>query len=479
MSPRYRQQGIAGGLIAVVLVLILVGFLATQVLSRLGAGTRASDAATARLASVADAIEQYATSAGRLPCPANPALDTGDEAVPLPNVGTCSFPEGTVPWKTIGARREDAFDAWGWKISYRAFSGTAGVAGSLTQPGGTSMVECDTADPGAGATTAVAGVQGGLCVSNADPTLRSTLEASFLANKGLPLTDSGTATTAAYLLVSHGPTGRGAYTTAGVRTEMPMGDELGNTAAAGPFRIRAFSDAGTDPSTATHFDDRLFYRTLPDLVRRTSLAARNWPEAAGPPTSTTAVKFDDPTVIAAGGSGNTGSLGATSLAFGAATVSGFTGASTPTDLSYDESYGTPGIGVSDGTGNLLSYFAGKWLRIDLTDKARWFAITLFDFGTYDFFGTYTERVELRFYDDAVLVGSASIKRACNADGGLASFSTIDPGAVFNRIEVTPIAALDASLNTWDTAFLISEIKACETALTPCETTLAAPANVCP
>src|SRR5687767_13634098 len=107
----------SGGLVVAVLLVIVVGILATKLLSSLTTAGRAGDKATAGLVRLADAIEQFAASTGRLPCPADPALPEtnagwGDEVVPSPNEGICSFPAGTVPWRTIGARRDDAIDSW-------------------------------------------------------------------------------------------------------------------------------------------------------------------------------------------------------------------------------------------------------------------------------------------------------------------------------------------------------------------------------
>ena len=221
-----------------------------------------------------------------------------------------------------------------------------------------------------------------------------------------------------------------------------------------------------------HFDDLLVYRTVSDIVKRANLSARPWPD----PLSAT---FDSPTVAAALGQQGTvspGDLGVTTLDFGRYNVSGFSGGTTATNLTFDNSPGAPGIGVGGGSGNSLSSQSGDWVRIDLDDKATRFAFTLSDFGKYpNATLEYIEQVEVKFFDATTLVGTAFVKPGCNADGGLASFS-IEPTAVFNRVEITPLAATEVGGTTSITAFLLSEIRACVASETTCVTTLSQPPN---
>ncbi len=275
---RRREQGATGALIAVILVLVMVGLFATSVLRRVAASGDDAGETLRRLAAGADALEQFAAINARLPCPANPATNDGGEVITGGNVAKCDFPEGTIPWRTLGMKFDDALDNWGRKVSYRVYTGTGSV-GSLTQPGGVSMVECDTVESVGGSTTSVSGGLGGLCVSDPDPLQRSTLPASFLAGKGLSLDDFGTPhSDVAYVLISHGATGLGAYTVSGIRLDLPSGAERNNTQDIGAFTIRAFSDPDVAADNNAHFDDLLVYRTLPDLVKRANLSARDWPE---------------------------------------------------------------------------------------------------------------------------------------------------------------------------------------------------------
>jgi type II secretory pathway pseudopilin PulG len=205
---RKREEGAGGALIAVILVLIALVIVAVSSMNRTASANADRDQTITRLATASAALESYAGVQLRLPCPANPTVDTGVE---VPNgVAGCQFGAGTLPWKTIGMRRDDSFDSWGRKISYRVYTGNAG---SLTQPGGASMANCDTFEAFPGGATPTAGNSGGLCRPDpptSNPADRTTTPAQFLAGKGLTLTDFGTVhNDVAYVLISHGVTGLG------------------------------------------------------------------------------------------------------------------------------------------------------------------------------------------------------------------------------------------------------------------------------
>lgn len=280
-----RERGATGALIAIILVLVIVGLFANTVLRRVTSSGDDSDETIRKLAAGADALEQFAAISTRLPCPANPATNDGGEVITGGNFAKCDFPEGTIPWRTLGMKFDDALDNWGRKVSYRVYTGTNSI-GSLTQPGGVSMVECDSVETvAAGDATPVTNGLGGLCLSDPDPLLRSTLPGNFsspngfLAGKGLALNDFGVPhSDVAYVLISHGATGLGGYTVSGVLMDLPSGNERDNVRDTGPFTARAFSDPDVAANNNSHFDDLLVYRSLPDLVRRANLSARNWPE---------------------------------------------------------------------------------------------------------------------------------------------------------------------------------------------------------
>jgi hypothetical protein len=475
---RSHQRGLSGAFVAVILILVAGVALAAMMLARTSLGVQRGGEVSARMKSLEDALTQFVAANGRLPCPANPAVDDGTEVV-SGAPGTCAHTEGTVPWRTIAARREDGIDPWSNKISYRVYTGTAG---SLTQDGGASMVQCDTVETAPTSVTTVSGSSGGLCRTNTRVTLRDTPPANYLAGKGLTVNDLGTSRTdVAYVLISHGPSGLGAYTTAGVRRDLPAtgGDERANTTATGPFVIKAFSASGTDSSTAAHFDDYLAYRRVEDLVRAAGVYARDWPEEA-----TTSTTFNRATVEAAvGGSVTSGSsIGQVSVSLTGIVASGVSGGS-PSEITFvEDSAPTPawsGIGVAGGGSTLIQSTFGELLRFDV-ERASKFAVTLTDFGTYS--GSIYEIAQFRFYANGVEVsGSPKYGVACNTDGSgaLASF-TMDMATIFDRVDVVAFPAYDISIPALGplTAFLVSEVKACPAASTTCVTSLALPANTC-
>jgi len=464
------QRGVSILFVAVVLIVVAAASLAFLALTRTSTGIDRSNETTSHLAKIANALEQFASVSERLPCPANPTLDTGDAEPDAASAGAaCTFAaNGTVPWRTLGLRREDAFDAWGWKISYRAYSDPIGAPNpiGLTRAGGASMVHCDTAEP------APAGVDPvtRLCRATHDTT-----EAQFLSGKGLAVNDFGTAVTdAAYVLVSHGPSGLGAYTTSGTqKTPLPSSADETSNLGAGPFVAKA-AVSTVSPEDATHFDDVLAYRHLADFVRRANLSARDWPESGATYADVT---INTATVSTALGTpASYGDLGQSTLNFQNATVTGLNSGGTQ-NLSFDNVNSVEGIGTAGGTvgsANALSSDAGEGVRIDFPLKARQLAVTFNQFGRLTGTpGNPREQAEFVFFDGATMVLTVT-KQGCKPDGGLATFS-IDAAVDFDRVE---IRARTASNGTSVTQFFLSQIKTCAPAVV-CTTSMSLPGNSCP
>ena len=476
-----RQRGASTLLILLIMVLLLVAFFAAYTLSRVGSGGDERNETLRRLSVGAAALERYAGANGRLPCPADGAANTGLEKVDDFDPTKCKFGDtGTLPWLTLGLNSDAGLDAWGRKISYRVYTGNAG---SLTQAGGINMVECDLVDP---AIPAAPKTATGLCVPNANPLLRSTTAATFLAGKGLKVDDYGTnRADVAYVLISHGATGGGAWTLAGAMLPLPDGDELKNTQADN-FVARAFSDPDDADKPNRHFDDLLAFATIPQVVKRAGLEARDWPEPPPPPPPPTiAVSFDRPTLAAALGSNPGADTGQSSINLTYVTVSALDSSGNAQDVSFVGSGPNQGIGGINNGGDLSSGVGGpdETLRIDLVDHRRKFAFALDGFGYQStFFGLpiWFERVEVRFYDVSgatATLRSTVTKVGCHADGGMATFS-IDAGADFNRVELTPLEATWFS-TTNASSFLLSEVAVCDATVTICQTAAQTAANECP
>jgi hypothetical protein len=436
-----RDRGAGGIFIFVVLLLAMVFIVAVFMLSRVSTSVDARAQTATSLAVAAAALEQFASQTGRLPCPARPDVDDG-LAVPNAASANCTYPQGVLPWATIGMRREDAIDGWGWKISYRVYSGNTG----MTQDQGASMVNCDTSptlgSSGRDSTT-------GLCL----PT-HATLPSDFLSGKGLDVTDFGVPYSAAYVLLSHGPSGFGAYTSAG--TQNPNNPkstaEKNNLKATGPFTLTSASSPDTSPDDNNHYDDILVYRTVDDLAKRANLAARDWPD------NLISLTFNASSLQnVLGQPPSAGSLGVASLRFYGATVSAGSG-----NISYDVVGGNAGIGVAGG-GNAIS--GSESMSVTFAKPANKLALSLNDFGgtTVPFFGFFPETAQLKFYSGSTLRFSTTVS-GCQSSiptgGPLASF-TVTPGVTFDQVQITPFFS----------SFFLSALKSCAPSDPTCLTAL--------
>jgi hypothetical protein len=460
------QEGISLIFIAIILAAVMLLFFAMLAFFRSSSETQGSKSTATSFAAIQAALEQFASTTGRLPCPANPALSTGD---PDPNAANviCNSAAGSVPWHALGLRSEDALDPWGGKISYRVYSG---VAGSLTQNFGASMVLCDTAVD-AGSKAALDANK--LCQEAAG---WHSDQADFLTGKGLAITDFGAAQTGvAFILISHGPSGLGSYASMGAARGAPTNAaELGNTQAAGPFTAQAASGPAIGPNDANHFDDVVLYEKIADLARRANIAARDWPDPLPPPGGPANVKLDAPTLTAAlGFAPGFGDLGQQTIAFTNATVTGFDSGGDQ-NLAFGQQAGNVGLGGAGGSGNGLSATGGEGVRIVFNQDARRFAVTLNAFNVAGFFA---EQVELKFFNGASVVATLT-KQACHSGSGLASFASVDPGADFDKIEIRALNTTAVAGFSLASSFYLSEFKTCATGVA-CHTSLETAGNLCP
>jgi hypothetical protein len=465
---RTREAGVGLTLFAVVILVAVAAFAAIVLLGRTSNNAQRAEATRQHFASADAALVSFVALNQRLPCPADPSQDNGVE-LPVVVNATCTFPSGTLPWNTLGMDRNDALDPWGWKISYRVYTGNAG---SLTQAGGAGAVNCTTVPQPFTPVTTLFGNAGGLC----QPT-KDTSQASYLAGKGLSITDFGTLhTDAAYVLISHGPSGLGAYTSSGTRKSLPTSaNELANTQPTGPF-VAAAPSSNLAPEDANHFDDVLDYLSLSDLITRANVGARSW--ALAPVVGYT---MNSATVSTAlGHTVAVGDTGSNRIDFGSganrARVRGFqSGAAT--DITFNTSGGDPSLGVAGGGVPLLSSANSDKLRIDFQQDVFKLGVALADFGTRVVSGvTVIEQVQFVF-SRGTGPGATTVtvvKSACNVDGNVATFS-INPGTDFERVEISPLAALPSGV----TQTGLADFQVCGSAAGSCVSTLATASTACP
>ena len=280
MRRRHFQDGLAGLVIVILLVLIAVFTLAQMQ----GRGislqaTRNSEVQTP-ISRIQARLLDFVRLNKRLPCPAAQLLDTG---VPVPNGPTvalayaCINPDGTVPWAVLGLSENDVLDPWGRKISYRVVSG----AKSATALEGLDRSQCDTEVliPALSPATNLPDLITGLC-QKPIAVLPRTLATTLTGIPSLTVNDKGANVTGvAYVLVSHGETGRGAYLPGGQRL-LPLpasgGAEASNVSV-GSYAI-ATSNSTIAVDQTTFFDDIVVYELLNNLIEKSGLAARNWPD---------------------------------------------------------------------------------------------------------------------------------------------------------------------------------------------------------
>ena len=337
-----------GNMMIIVLIFIILATV-TVLLQRAGKDLEAGGKRFTHTQNTLDLIKkrlaQFGATYQRLPCPANPTLDSTTANAGYPNENTtlstaattCTYPTGVVPWKALGLSVKDVTDEWGRLISYRVFDGPIG----LTQTGGASKVYCDTANGGTPETYPI----NGLCSTDTN-----TLEVSFSSHKSFPTTsklkglvvsDFGTTVNkVAYVLISHGPSGLGGYLPAGAQMAVPNAAASDYVNVQTPtlypaqlpsaFMSMAVSTPDVVAGTAGHFDDVVAYAKIDDFINATTLKARDWPEVTTPQftASTAPVQGAPPTTDPLNPRFTTSGSSA-ALAFTAATVAGQTVVSAP------------------------------------------------------------------------------------------------------------------------------------------------------
>jgi hypothetical protein len=467
--PSTRIQRGMGGALFIILILLTAaaivlgrGFVKSEASLDQRAATQQS------LGRIADAMLAYVSQNKRLPCPAAGTATTGD-ADPAVAAATCNSPAGIVPWLTLGLRQADAMDGWGRLISYRAFDGATG----FTRTDGIKMTDCNTS------ATAT-----GTAVATCDPN-HYTHPLDFLAGKGLSVNDLGALKSGiAYVLISHGETGKGAYgAETAMRNDLPVAGskELLNTQSAPPYWILARSDESIPVSDVNHFDDTVTYVAAADLAAAAKLGGRDW----GAPSSGSQA-FTHAAVQAATGSPFNFNTNATSVTFTSGTA--FTSDDfTVTTLAANRrvAAGTDGSG-NEGLGSIrdindtngaatISTTAGEGLRFSLVTRARTLGITLVAFGFLSPPPQDPQRAVLKFYSSGIQVGSTLTKSAC-LSSGVANF-TVSPGVDFDEFTIEATTTVPSGFGS---SFLVGGIGACAAAAASCAAPNAiVPANDCP
>ncbi|HTS85829.1 MAG TPA: type II secretion system protein, partial [Usitatibacter sp.] len=279
-------------LIEIVVVLAIVSLLlamATFATRAITIQQRISTTAT-RLATVDAALVQFVMVQKRLPCPANGTLPSSD-----PNAGsedpasrtdaagcTTNQQNGVVPWKAIGLSENDATDGWLRRITYRVDATLAGAgamdmsgcdpAGTGTTSGGTLRLCLTTCTAGIVATSPTS-CTAPLSFLQGDGTPKGLTVQTLAGTKVMDPSATPTPTGAAYVLISHGESGGGAYLNTGnlASSTSTDGTEEQKNYANLPLAGYYVDDSISDVPGATHFDDMLSHPTILTVISKAAL----------------------------------------------------------------------------------------------------------------------------------------------------------------------------------------------------------------
>lgn len=312
MSQQNKRKTHGFSLIELALVLLIGGLAFGMIVGVTGSLREGQQRSTIRtqLETIDTALANFVTQYKRLPCPANGAiasnilgagqetLSDGPPPATLPPKGTCdpnNQINGVVPWITLGLSEADITDPWGGRISYRVDPALA--AGSPFP----ALMDMSNCDPSSVVPTspfpAIAA-----CKTPVPPCTNSagcTSPTEFLFNKGLDVwngvngvtgwnvrqNNRSAGTGAAYVLISHGPTGVRAYNRDGVLQDgsilVATNDEDHNNNGL-PIVLSnqgtSYRDAALDDRvSATHFDDYLSHPTIMTVLMKANLGPRAHP----------------------------------------------------------------------------------------------------------------------------------------------------------------------------------------------------------
>jgi prepilin-type N-terminal cleavage/methylation domain-containing protein len=292
-KPR-RASGFT--LIEIAVVIVILGLL-LALLAGMGTamiGQQRREATRVKLAALETSLALFVSQNKRLPCPANGTFDSANTNAGIEQRsggGACQVggaanvqTNGVVPWRTLGLSEPDATDGWGNRISYR-------VAPELALLNAMDFTACDPGGSGA--------LSGGVC--NATCSAASfpgscTPPQTYTAGKGLRVRNLNATVTlimdyaaapnstgAAYVAISHGENGEGAYSASGTLQSGTTGSgtlELANaansafagaTSAAMPALV---DDFPVYPAGTGHFDDFVLRPAILTVASKAQLGPR-------------------------------------------------------------------------------------------------------------------------------------------------------------------------------------------------------------
>lgn len=283
-----RASGFTLVEIVVVMVILAVLIAMAAALTRGVTAAQKRSLTSTRLAGVDAALAQFVSQQRRLPCPANGTLVSSDagagaETARTDAAGcTTNQQDGVVPWRALGLSEVDATDGWDRRLTYRLDPALARINGmnmSWCDPAGTETSPPAPAAPRA-CNTACTNTTLSSCTRPSD----------FLSTRGLEIRNkAGTTlmnpagtphTGAAYVVISAGESGGGAYLNSGQLGVSTVGDgteEQKNYASLPYAGVATYyvDDSLSEVNDATHFDDMVSRPPLLGVITKAGLGPRS------------------------------------------------------------------------------------------------------------------------------------------------------------------------------------------------------------
>lgn len=226
------------------MVLMIIGLLLGGLMPTLTAQMETQRISETRkqMEEIQQALVGYAIANGRFPCPADPAIASGQASAGLERTPPCTNGNstGALPWATLGVYETDA---WGNRYTYRVSSDFSDAVGSATYGG---------------------------CTPSTVPTLSTFALCSSGNLNVLSAAPAGAsvATNVPAVIISHGKDGAGAYTQLG--TQLSAGSDADE---------QENSDGSTDNNYINHtptptFDDQVVWLSNNILLNRMVAAGK-------------------------------------------------------------------------------------------------------------------------------------------------------------------------------------------------------------
>ncbi len=293
-APIKRQRGGVLLIAAILVVVISMAMVAMHLMRTQSQRLTQATAPAAMLTRVDAALAAFVSQHKRLPCPARGSIASGVSGAGTESInlltGQCSpadQADGVVPWLALGLSEADVLDPWHARISYRV---QPSLASNLLLLANMSWCDPDGAMSGASGASLP-------CTSPCNgATCRNPL--NYLYAKGLAVRDGTGAwlkqpnppwpssptppppssNGAAYVLVSHGVNGVGAYNASGVLQpgSSPAGsNELANRNGQALTGTTVFIDtARVSIAGPAYFDDLLSHPSLSTVLSAAALGPR-------------------------------------------------------------------------------------------------------------------------------------------------------------------------------------------------------------